>query len=89
MSCGIGCRRGSDLALLWPQHRPAAVALIGPLAWEPPYTAGAALKSKKTKNQKSKTTTKNPWPVGYFSESHKATNLMQISSQVCLMKISL
>ena len=27
--------------------RPAAVALIQPLAWEPPYAAGAALKNKK------------------------------------------
>ena len=27
--------------------RPAAVALIGPLAWEPPYPEGAALKPRK------------------------------------------
>ena len=26
-----------DLALLWLWCRPAATALIGPLAWEPPY----------------------------------------------------
>ena len=45
MSCGVVCRRGSDLMWLWP--RTAAVALIGPLAGEPPYAAGAALKSKK------------------------------------------
>ena len=31
MSCGVGCRRGSDPALLW--HRLAAVAPIGPLPW--------------------------------------------------------
>ena len=31
-----------DLALLWLWRRPAAVALIQPLAWEPPYVAGAA-----------------------------------------------
>ena len=30
----------------------AAVALIRPLAWEPPYAAGAALKSKKKKEKK-------------------------------------
>ena len=36
-----------DLALLWAVGRPAAVALIGPLAWESPYAASAALKSKK------------------------------------------
>ena len=44
MTCGVGHRRGSDLALLWLLCRPAAVALIGPLAWEPPY---AVLQSKK------------------------------------------
>ena len=38
---------GSDPALLWLWCRPAAVAPIRPLAWEPPYAAGAALKSKK------------------------------------------
>ena len=37
-------RFGSDLALLWLCHRPAAVALTGPLIWEPPYATGAALK---------------------------------------------
>ena len=36
-----------DVALLW--RRPAAVALIRPLAWEPPYAMGVALKKKKKK----------------------------------------
>ena len=47
MSCGVGCRHGSDLALLWLWRRLAAVALIGPLAWEPSYAAGTALKKSK------------------------------------------
>jgi len=42
VSCGVGCRRGSDPALLWLWHRPVATAPIQPLAWEPPYAAGAA-----------------------------------------------
>ena len=33
--------------LLWLWCRPAAVALTGPLAWEPPYAMGVALKRKK------------------------------------------
>ena len=37
-----GCRE------LW--CRPAAVAPIGPLAWEPPYAVDVALKNKQTKN---------------------------------------
>ena len=38
-----------DLALLQLWCRPAAVALIRPLAWEPPYAVGAALKKAKKK----------------------------------------
>ena len=47
-------RRGSDLALLQLWCRAAAVALIGPLAWEPPYATGAALKRQKDKKKKKK-----------------------------------
>ena len=52
MSCGVGCRCGLDSSLLWPWSWLAATALIGSLAWEPPYAAGVAL--EKTKGQKSK-----------------------------------
>ena len=47
MSCGVGCRHGLDLALLWLWCRPAAITPIQPLAWEPPYALGAALKRRK------------------------------------------
>ena len=47
MSCGVGHRRGSDPALQWLWSRPAATALIGPLAWEPPYAVSMALKRQK------------------------------------------
>ena len=50
MTCGVVCRRGSDVALLWLWHRPATVAPIRPLDWEPPYAMGVAL--KKTKDKK-------------------------------------
>ena len=42
---GVGCRCGLDLAWLW--RKLAATAPIQPLAWEPPYAMGAALKKKK------------------------------------------
>jgi len=42
VSCGVGCRRGSDPALLWLWRRPVATAPIQPLAWEPPYAVEAA-----------------------------------------------
>ena len=44
MSCSVGHRRGLDPALLWLWRRPAVTALIRPLAWEPPYATGGALK---------------------------------------------
>ena len=47
VSCGVGRRRGLDLALLWLWYRPAAVVLIRPLAWEYLYVASVALKRKK------------------------------------------
>ena len=53
MSCGVGHRCGSDPLLLWLWCRLAAIALIQPLAWEPPYVMGVALKiQKKKKSQK-------------------------------------
>ena len=50
MNCGVGRGHGSDPALLWVWYRPAAIAPVGPLAWEPPYAMGAALKRPKKIN---------------------------------------
>ena len=52
MSCGVGCRRGWNPALLWLWSRPVAMAPIGPLAWEPPYATEAALEKDKKKKKK-------------------------------------
>ena len=54
MSCGVGCTRGLDLVLPWLWCRPAAVALTQPLAWEPPYATGMALKKTNKKKNKQK-----------------------------------
>ena len=43
-----------DPALPWLWRRPAAVAPIQLLAWEPPYAAGMALKRQNTKRKKKK-----------------------------------
>ena len=53
MSCGVGRRRNSDPTLVWLWCRLTVTAPIRPLAREPPYTVGAALK-KKTKGKKKK-----------------------------------
>ena len=54
MSCGIGHRHGLDPVLLWLWPRLAAVAPVQPLAWEPPYAEGTALKSKQNKTKHNK-----------------------------------
>ena len=51
--CELWCisyRCVSDLALLWLWCRPAAVALVGPLAWESPNATDEALKKREKKN---------------------------------------
>ena len=61
MSCGVGRRRISDAMLLWLWCRPVATALIRPLAWEPPYAAGAAQEmAKRQKTNKQTKDKKNP-----------------------------
>jgi len=52
MSCGVGCRCGSDPELLWLWCRPAATAPIRPLAWELPYAVGAAQEMAKRQKKK-------------------------------------
>ena len=52
MSCGVGHRQGSDLALLWLWCRPAAAAPIRPLTWEFSYATSVALKRKKKKKRR-------------------------------------
>ena len=54
MCCGVGCRGGLDPALLWLWHALVAVAPIGPLAWDTPYAADAALERQKKKKKKKK-----------------------------------
>ena len=44
MSCLVGHRPSSALALPWLWRRTTATAPIGPLAWKLPYTTGVALK---------------------------------------------
>ena len=54
VSCGVGCRRGSDpqLLWLWLWRRPASVVLIQHLAWELPYAPGVALRREKKGRRK-------------------------------------
>ena len=46
MSCGVGRRHGLGPAPLWLWCKLVATILIRPLAWEPPYAMGVALKKK-------------------------------------------
>ena len=57
MSCGIGCRCGSDPALLWLWLWLTPTAPIQPLSWEPPYAMGPALKTQTGKRTNKKDVT--------------------------------
>ena len=52
--CGVGCRCGSQIQLLWLWYKPAATVLIRPLACKLPYVTGSAIKSKIQKQDKTK-----------------------------------
>ena len=52
MSGGVGHRCSSDLVWPWPWGRPAAVAPIWPLTWEPPYAVGGPKKQKRKRKKK-------------------------------------
>ena len=54
MSCGVSHRRGLDPVKLWLWCRLAAMAPIGPLAWEPPYAMRAAQEMAKRQKKKKK-----------------------------------
>ena len=72
MSCGVGRRRGSDPTLLW--RWPVATALIRPLAWEPPYAAGAAQEIAKRQNKKTNKQTKRNGQWGVPIVAQQLTN---------------
>ena len=79
-SCGIGCRCGSDPALLWLWQRLATAALIQPLAWKFPYAVGTALKRKKKKKE---------WDldINYIITTYNA-HLIEIVKYAFLRKVS-
>ena len=52
VSCGVGCRCGSDPVLLGLWRRLVATAPIRPLAWEPPYAMGAIQEMAKRQKKK-------------------------------------
>ena len=66
VSCGVGHKHGSDPALLWLWCRPAATALIGPLAWEPPYALSTALEKTKKKKFFFRSIFSNSSPLSYI-----------------------
>ena len=89
MSCGVGRRCSTDPVLLWLWCRPSATAPIRPPAWEPPYAAGEALKSKKKKKKKSPQSeeyTRETCPEFYRkSLSHKEHRTLSSLSNLCFL----
>ena len=81
MGCGVGHRYSLDPTLLWLWCRPAAVAPIGPLAWEPPYTVGVAPKRNKTKKKEKE---RRRVPESVLSGGHWDPSLMSWGSDSAL-----
>ena len=78
LSCGVGCRHGSDLALLWLWRRLVSTAPIQLLAWESPYAAAAALeKSKRQKNKQ-----KNPPKTSFGASPSRDESSSQVTPKV-------
>ena len=79
-----------DLALQWLWCRPAAAALIRPLAWEPPYAASVALRKTKKKEKRNRIQSSN---LGLemisliFSLLISILNLIIIIQEYCLKSI--
>ena len=80
---------GSRIAVLWP--RPKATAPIRPLAWEPPYAAGAA--QEMAKRQKQKTKNKTPassWIlVGFVTTELQQNSLNTLEGFLLLLLLLL
>ena len=85
MSCGVGCRCSLDPMWLW--CRPAAVAQILPLAWEPPYTMGAGLKSEK-ENEKDSLwkASEGPWERSRESTVYWLKNMRSVPKSAVSLK---
>ena len=87
MSCGVGCRLCLDPELLWLWL--VATALIGPLAWEPPYATGVAQeKAKRQKKKKKKKKLMIP-SEHFFLMSDKLSNSFLILDQLSIFCVLL
>ena len=78
LQCGSQTWLDSVLVLLWLWHRLAAAARIRPLAWELPYAAGAALKSKKEINKNM------DFDVWLAATAHLGALSLSLSTYTCM-----
>ena len=85
MSCSVGHRCSSGLALLWLWCRLAALTPIRHLAWELPYAVGATLKKeppKESSNYKRKETKKT------HKNKSKTVNKMTIGIYILVIVLN-
>ena len=80
MSCGVGYRSGSNLALLWLWRRPVTTAPFQPLAWEPPYAVGVAQEIEKKKKKKERKENYRPVPLIKLKCIHPNQNFSKLWS---------
>ena len=89
MSCGIGHRCGLDTALPWQWCRLAAAAPIQPLAWEPPYASGVALKNKKTEKKNKRKEKKRKKGSKILTASNAEEDMEQLNLIGCKWKFKM
>ena len=75
MSYAVGCRRGSDLALLWLWRGPAAIALIRPPSLGTSMCRRCALKRQKTKKKKDIQSLQNDYHNNVSQHVHYLTEV--------------
>ena len=83
MACGVDHRHDSDPVLLWLWCRPAAVAQIRPLAWEPPYATSVGPKKQKREKKEVRNS------LGEHGSKHQGKTaylMMEIYDLPCLGK---
>ena len=91
MSCGGGCRRGLDLALLWLWHRPAAVAPIRPQEHPSLWTSiSPECSPKKGKKKKKFLLLEYPEHPSFWIQIRlKFIFMLSLSIEICMGRVEL
>ena len=88
MGCGVGRRRSSDPVFLWLWCRLVVTAPIGPLAWEPPYAAGAAQEMAKQPKKKKRLPPRHRIALAKFTETDSMRTKLAAPADSALVSVT-